>query len=233
MTDCIPILIAEDQRLVAEALKTMIETHDPGLRVIGIAANGQEACRLFGLLSPAVTLMDLRMPEMDGIAAIRSIRTANPAATIIALTTFEEDDLVRNALLAGAIGYLLKDIGTVELVGAIRAAARGESPVSPKVARQLIQFALQPGAGPRGGAPAESSGDCCLTPRECEVLVLAARGFSTQEMADRLGLSRGTVKNHLSHIYDTLGIANRAEAATSAMRLGLLGPGQGSDAWNA
>jgi DNA-binding NarL/FixJ family response regulator len=229
----IKILIADDHRLVAESLKTMLELREASLEVVGIAADGLEACALAQELEPEVVLMDIRMPNMDGIEATARIRRTVPGAKVLALTTFDEEDLVLGALKAGALGYVLKDISTQELVAAVLAASRGESPVSPRAAAHLVRLAAQgaDGAAMQGAAqcaaPAERLAPidedlAALSERERQVLVLAAEGLSTQEMADKLNLSKGTVKNYLSRIYEVLGLGNRADTVWYAIKHGLI-----------
>jgi DNA-binding NarL/FixJ family response regulator len=226
----IKVLIADDHRLVAESLKTMLELHESSISVAGIASDGLEACRLAQELKPDVVLMDIRMPNMDGIEATSRIRAEVPGAKVLALTTFDEEDLVMGALKAGALGYVLKDISTQELVTAVLAVSRGESPMSPRAAAHLVRLAAQGSGGTAAaaqnappGVPSIADADLeALSEREKQVLVLAAEGLSTQEMAERLNLSKGTVKNYLSRIYEELGLGNRADTVWYAIKHGLI-----------
>lgn len=209
-TPTIRILITDDHGVVREGLSTFIETF-PDLDLVGEAESGAEAVRLCGQLRPDVVLMDLVMPEMDGPTAIRLIRQSNPEIQIIALTSFGQEDLIKAALQAGAISYLLKNIAARDLADAIRSAYVGKPTLAPEAARVLISAATQP-------LPIGHD----LTAREREVLALIARGYSNIEIGDQLGVSPATVKNHLNSIFSKLHVTNRTEAATLALQHNLV-----------
>jgi DNA-binding NarL/FixJ family response regulator len=211
----IRLLIVDDQALFREGLRTLLSVQS-GLEVVGEAGNGEEALRRAAVLRPDVVLMDLQMPVMDGAAATRRLKAQQPAAKVIVLTTFDDDENVFEGLRAGAVGYLLKDTPSAKLVEAIRLAARGESFLEPSVAAKVVsEFAR---LAPR---PAEALPDP-LSEREIEVLRLAARGASNKEIAAELVIAEGTVKNHLTNILAKLGAADRTEAAVKAKELGLI-----------
>lgn len=210
----IRILIADDHSLVREGLRLILET-EPDFLLVGEAADGAEAVRLAAAHKPDVILMDLRMPVMDGLTAIGRIRAEEPDAAIVILTTFNEDDLMRRGLKAGARGYLLKDTDRETLFHTIRAAARGETLLRPEVLARLL---AAPESMP-GGAPEAAA---LLTIREREVLAGVARGERSKEIAARLGITERTVKAHLASIYNKLGVDSRAAAIAAAARAGLL-----------
>ena len=227
------VAIADDHCLVAESLKTMLERRDPSIEVVHLATDGTGAVEGALRLHPDVVLMDLRMPGMDGVSAIRTITDSCPDIQVLALTTFEDDDLVFGALDAGAGGYLLKDISSEDLVRSVHQAARGEASLSPKVASKVIGLvrgnfhraaerepsgAGSAAAAPRGaGVPAGAE----LTRREIDVVRLVARGYSTAEIAGELCISVGTVKNHINAIYQILDVHSRAELVLYAVERGL------------
>jgi NarL family two-component system response regulator LiaR len=181
------------------------------LKLVGEASNGQEALRACEALRPDVILMDLVMPRMDGPTAIRAVRRRWPDVRVIALTSFQEKDLVHQALQAGAISYLLKNVSIDDLAQAIRAACVGQSTLAPEATQALIQAA---GRGPRPGDD--------LTPREREVLGLMVEGLTNPEIAQRLMVSVSTARAHVSNIFSKLGVSNRAEAVARAFRLKLV-----------
>lgn len=213
MTETIRILIADDHAVVREGLRLLISS-EPGMEVIGQAADGVEAVQMAQKLTPDVILLDLVMPNKDGIQAITEIKHQNPEARILVLTSFAEDDKVFPAIKAGALGYLLKDSSPQELLQAIRDTRQGESSLHPAIARKLIKEINRPAADL---PPAEKS----LTEREVEVLKLVAQGLSNQEIADRLIISERTVRTHVGNILDKLHLANRTQAALYAFREGL------------
>jgi DNA-binding NarL/FixJ family response regulator len=207
----IRLLIADDHPVVRDGLIGMF-TADPGFEVLGEAGDGAEAVRLAQALQPDVILMDLRMPEMDGVTAIAELSRRGITSRVLVLTTYDTDSHVLSAIEAGATGYLLKDAPRAELLRAVRAAARGEAVLSPSVATTLIGRVRSPDAGP-------------LSPRELEVLGLVAGGSTNREAAARLFVSEATVKTHLLHIYAKLGVGDRAAAVAEAFNRGLLTPG--------
>lgn len=212
----VSILLADDQRLLREGLRTLLELHTD-LRVVGEAADGQEAEQLVALLHPDVVLMDLRMPRHDGVAATQRITARFPAVRVLVLTTFDDDELVFRSIAAGAAGYLLKDVGSDALAEAVRAASRGESPLQPSVAGKVLRRLRAQAAAPLPPPPPRDA----LTPREVEVLRLLGAGATNREIADRLALTDGTVKNYISAILAKTGLHDRTQAALFAVRHGL------------
>ena len=212
MTETIRVLIADDHAVVREGLRGLI-TSEPGMEVVGEAAEGAEAVLKARSLQPDVILLDLVMPRKDGLEAIAEIKRDNPEARILILTSFAEDDKVFPAIKTGALGYLLKDSSPQELLQAIREVSRGESSLHPTIARKLIRELSQPSDLP----PAEEP----LTAREVDVLRLVAQGLSNQEIGEKLVVSERTVRNHVSNILGKLHLANRTQAALYALREGL------------
>jgi len=207
----IRLLIADDHPVVRDGLSGMF-SGDDGFEVIGEAANGAQAVTLACALEPDVILMDLRMPEMDGVAAIAELARRKVAARVLVLTTYDTDSDVVRAVEAGATGYLLKDSPREDLLRAVRAAARGEAALSPSVATRLLGQVRAPAQEP-------------LSQREFEVLELVARGATNREAAAKLFISEATVKTHLLHIYAKLGVSDRAAAVAEGFNRGLLRPG--------
>jgi NarL family two-component system response regulator LiaR len=202
----IKVMLVDDHNVVRSGLATFLKAYDD-LKLVGEARNGLEAVSLCQRESPDVILMDLMMPEMDGIAATRAILADHPQVKIIAMTSFEEEKLVQGVLAAGAISYLLKNVTAGELARAIRDAASGKSTLSPEAARVLIQ-ATRP--------PKEPAPD--LTEREREVLNLLVQGHSNQHIAEALVISIATVKAHISSILSKLGVSSRAEAIAYSIK---------------
>lgn len=201
----IRVMLVDDHDMVRSGLEVMLETSDD-LILVGEANTGQKAIDICGTAQPDVILMDLVMPGVDGIEATRQILAAHPGVKVVALTSFKENELVQAALEAGAISYLLKNVSIQELVEAIRMAHAGKSRLAPEAASVLIKAATQP--------PALGHD---LTDRERDVLPLVARGLNNREIAERLVISRSTVKNHVSSILRKLGASSRAEAASLAV----------------
>jgi DNA-binding NarL/FixJ family response regulator len=204
----IRILITDDHPVVRAGLGGMI-SGEPDFEVVGEAGDGKEAVAMTGELKPHVVLMDLRMPEMDGVTAIGHIKAEYPEVQILVLTTYESDADILRAIETGATGYLLKDTPREELFGAIRLVAEGKSPLAPGVATRLMQRM-------RGS---EEEG---LSTREIEVLELVARGTSNKDIAKELWVSETTVKSHMLHIFDKLGVTDRTAAVTAALKRGII-----------
>jgi DNA-binding NarL/FixJ family response regulator len=215
----IRVLLVDDQALFREGLETLLSVHRD-IQVVGQASNGQEAIEVAVQVQPDVVLMDVRMPILNGVRATRRLKRAQPQCMVIVLTTFDDDEYVFDALRAGAVGYLLKDVASARLVEAIRAAARGESILEPSVAAKVIaEFTRVSSMVP--SAQMEQLVEP-LSERELEILGLIARGASNREIADRLFIAEGTVKNHVTHILGKLGVRDRTQAALKARELGLL-----------
>ena len=210
----IRILIADDHLVVREGLRTILEVADD-MDPAGEAADGAEAVKLVGELAPDVVLMDLRMPNVDGIEAIKQIKARYPAVEIVILTTYDDDEYIIQGLRAGARGYLLKDSGRQALFNAIRAAARGESLLPSAIADRVVAHLSAPRAAPSGS----------LSSREQQVLAMLAQGAANKEIALQLNISERTVKAHVTGIFNKLGVNSRAEAVAIAMRQGLLPSG--------
>jgi DNA-binding NarL/FixJ family response regulator len=205
------VLIADDHGVVREGLARLLPTADD-LEVVATAADGAEAVALYDEHRPDVVLMDLSMPEVDGTEATRRIVASNPAAAVVILTSFSDREQILAALDAGAIGYLLKDAEPAELIDGVRAAARGESPLHPKAARELL---TQRDAG----VPPPAEPD--LTTREREILVQLAHGLPNKRIALDLGISEKTVKAHVTSIFNSLGVTDRTQAALWAREHGI------------
>ncbi|MEO3828368.1 response regulator transcription factor [Actinomadura sp. B10D3] len=213
------VLVADDQALLRGSFRVLIDTA-PGLRTVGEAGNGAEAVALAERERPDVVLMDVRMPEMDGIEATRRICADLPDVRVLILTTFDLDTYVYAALRAGASGFLLKDTPPADLLSAIRVVASGESLLAPTVTRRLIaEFVRRP--GPVQPPP---EGLDSLTDREREVLVLIARGLSNAELAEHLHLSPATVKTHIGHLLAKVQARDRAQLVITAYETGLIRP---------
>lgn len=216
----IGLLIVDDHPVVRDGLSGMFASA-PEFEVLGEAGDGAEAIRLAEALQPDVILMDLRMPDLDGVAAITELASRGVAARVLVLTTYDTDSYVLPAIEAGATGYLLKDAPRAELLRAVRAAARGEAVLAPSVAARLMSRVRAP-SGPGGPAiPGAES----LSARELEILELVAAGTTNREAAARLFISEATVKTHLLHIYAKLGVSDRAAAVAEGFHRGLLTPG--------
>ena len=217
MSEEIRLIIADDHAVVREGLRSLIETEE-GLQIVGEAENGREAVDLVAQRSPDVVLLDLVMPEMDGIAAIESIRRLETDVRILVLTSFTDDEKVFAAVKAGAHGYLLKDSSPAQLLRAIRDVAEGLPSMDPTVARKLIQEVQRKSDLPPTEEP--------LSERELDVLRYLARGFSNQEIGTELFISERTVRTHVSNILAKLHLANRTQAALYALREGITDLGE-------
>lgn len=211
----VKVLLVDDQTLFRAGLRTLLSTRAE-LEVVGEAGDGAEALRVAAEARPEVVLMDLKMPVLDGVGATRKLRVQLPSCRVVALTTFEDDELVFEVLRAGAVGYLLKDAPIAQLVDAILAAARGESVLQPSVASKVIAELARLGAAPRSTALDK------LSERERDVLRLIARGASNKEIAGALFVTEGTVKNHVTSILAKLEVGDRTQAALRARELGLV-----------
>jgi DNA-binding NarL/FixJ family response regulator len=214
------VLVADDDHLMRAGLAELL-TVDPDIQIIGQAATGRQAVDLTRRLSPDVVLMDVRMPDLDGIAATREVLAVSPEIRVVILTTFEQDDYIFGALSAGASGFLLKRTSPEELLAAIRTVAAGDSLLSPSVTRIVVdRVARQPVAG----ATADGRLDD-LTPREREVLALIARGLSNGEIGAELVIEESTVKTHVKRILMKLGLRDRIQAVIFAYESGVTRPG--------
>ena len=208
MTQLIPIrvLLVDDHMVVRSGLSTVLSVYDD-LKLVGEAGDGEEAIKLCEQLQPDVILMDLLMPKMDGVTAIKAIKARWPQIQIIALTSFKEKEYVEGALKAGANGYLLKDVSAEELVNAIRRATAGQPSLSPEAAQVLIKNVNEP-------LPTHQD----MTGREKEILALMVEGLSNNEIAERLFVSQSTVKFHVSNILSKMGVTGRTEAVALAVK---------------
>jgi DNA-binding NarL/FixJ family response regulator len=220
------VLLVDDQMLIRQGIRVLLEI-EKDIQVVGEATNGREAVGQVEALHPDVVLMDVRMPEMDGVAATRELSARFPDVGVIILTTFEDDETVFEGLKAGARGYLLKDIGSEEMAQAVRKVASGEALIQPRLTRKVLaEFSRMASAGDnrtpaKTGAPSESLA-APLTDREREVLQALARGLSNREIADELVITEGTVKNHVSNLIEKLGVRDRTQAVLKGQELGLI-----------
>jgi two-component system, NarL family, response regulator LiaR len=210
--NAIRVLLTDDHSIVRKGIRALLAT-EKDIEVVGEAANGREALDLEEKLRPDVVLMDMVMPQMDGIEAIRHITARRPGARILVLTSFAADDKVFPAIKAGALGYLLKDSAPEELVEAIRQVHMGQPSLHPTIARKLLDELSRPASRPPTPDP--------LTDREVEVLRLVAKGKSNRQIADEMIISEATVRTHVSNILGKLHLASRTEAALYALREGL------------
>jgi DNA-binding NarL/FixJ family response regulator len=215
MADSIRVMLADDHAVVREGLRVFLELQE-GIEVVGEAADGEEALAVAQRLRPDVILMDLVMPRLDGVAAMRELRRQLPDTRVIALTSFLDDERLLPAIEAGAAGYLLKDVEPSELARAVRAAKVGEAMLDPAAAARLVDAVAQ------GATPAPATRDR-LTRREQEVLELLASGRSNKRIAFELGISEKTVKAHVGRVLAKLGVSDRTEAAVLAVNEGLVG----------
>jgi len=210
----IKILIADDHAVVREGTRRVLE-QEPDLDVVGEAGDGEEAVELTTSLKPDVAIIDISMPKMDGIEATRRIKATCPSVNVLILTAYDDDQFIFSLLEAGAAGYLLKTVRSRELVDAVRAVYSGESVLHPSVARKVLNRFVS-ASGKAEGKEASS----ILSEREMEVLKLAAKGLSNQDIADKLCLSIRTVQGHLGHIFNKLQVSSRTEAVVRAMKEG-------------
>jgi DNA-binding NarL/FixJ family response regulator len=216
----IRLLIADDQMLVRTGFRVILDA-EPDFEVVGEAGDGRETIEAARALRPDVVLMDIRMPNMDGIEATRRLAADEHAPRVLILTTFDLDEHVYEALRAGASGFLLKDAGADELLHAVRVVAAGEALLSPSITRRLIaDYARRPPARERPQALEE------LTPRELEVLRLLARGHSNGDIARQLVLGEATIKTHVARVFQKLDLHDRAQAVVLAYESGLVQPGE-------
>lgn len=207
----IRVMLVDDHTMVRRGLATFLKAFDD-LELVGEAADGEAAIQLCARILPDVVLMDLVMPDVDGVTVTRAIRQRFPTVQVIALTSFKDEKLVQNTLQAGAIGYLLKDVSADQLAQAIRAAHAGRATLSPEAAQVLVLAATQ---------PLQPGHD--LTERERAVLALMVEGFNNTEIAEKLVVSPSTIKSHVSHILAKLGVASRTEAVALAVRYHIVG----------
>ncbi len=212
MSDAIRVLVADDHNIVRRGIAAVLDS-SIGLQVVGEAANGEQAVDLARELAPDVVVMDLQMPVMDGVAATRLISADDDAPRVIVLTTFDGDEKIFEALQAGAIAYLLKDAPPEELVRAIKAVASGESFLTPRVASKILG---------RVTAAGSSESSWILSDREVEVLRVMAFGATNRQIAEQLVIGESTVKTHIIHIYDKLGVRDRTQAVLEASRRGII-----------
>jgi DNA-binding NarL/FixJ family response regulator len=212
------VLIVDDHALFRRGLRELLEAH--GFLVLGEASNGRAALQLVEATHPDVVLMDLSMPGMGGVEATRKLSRSAPGTRVLVLTTSVAEDDLLDALLAGAVGYLLKEAGSTEIAGGLRAAARGDATFSPLIAARLAARVREWAAG--SDPPVDAGNAPDLTDRELEVLKLVARGDENAEIGRELHLSPSTVKNHVSAILDKLGLDNRVQAAVWAAQRGLV-----------
>lgn len=219
MPDVIRLLLVDDQRLMREGLRTLLEI-EPDLIISGEAVNGEEALAAYETQRPDVVLMDVRMPVMDGVEATRRLRQRWPTARVIILTTFDDDDYVFEGLRAGALGYLLKDVSVHELADAIHTVMDGGVLIEPSIARKVVaEFTrLAVVSSPKPAPSIEEP----LTEREQEILRLLAEGLTNREIAQRLYLAEGTIKNYVTNILGKIGARDRTQAALRARELGIL-----------
>jgi DNA-binding NarL/FixJ family response regulator len=216
------VLIVDDQTVVREGLAAILST-DPGIEVVGLASDGQEALDLVPEATPDVVLMDLKMPILNGVQATRQLRRAHPQIYVLVLTTYAADEWVFDALQAGAAGYLLKDTRRDDLIAAIKGTVAGRSYLDPAIAGRVVQQAI---ASPSPAGSAEPPSEA-FTERELQVLHLLAKGYRNTEIAQRLYLAQGTVRNYVSAILQKLGVSDRTQAAVEAIRRGLVDDSEG------
>jgi two-component system, NarL family, response regulator LiaR len=212
--DKIKVLIADDHAVVREGTRQILE-QEPDIEVVGEAADGEEAIKLTGIVNPDVILMDVAMPKVDGIAATKQIKALTPKTAVLVLSAYDDDQFVFSLLESGAAGYLLKSVRGRELVEAIRAVHAGESVLHPAVARKVLNHFV-----PATNKSTKEKPQEVLSERELEVLRMASKGLSNQEIADKFSLSLRTVQAHFSHIFNKLQVSSRTEAVVRALKEG-------------
>ena len=215
------VLIVDDQTVVREGLAAILST-DTEIQVVGLAADGQEALDLVPEAQPDVVLMDLKMPVLNGVQATQRLRQAYPQVRVLVLTTYVADEWVFDAIRAGAVGYLMKDTRRHDLIAAVKGTAEGRSYLDPAIAGRVMQQAV---SSPPAAASNEPQVET-LTERELQILQLLAQGYSNPEIAQRLHLARGTVRNYVSVVLQKLGVSDRTQAAIEALKRGLVGDGE-------
>ncbi|MEM7340216.1 MAG: response regulator transcription factor [Actinomycetota bacterium] len=228
MSEGIRVAVVDDQALMVTGFRMILES-DPGIEVVGEASNGREAIQLVREVAPDVVLMDIRMPELDGVEATRQITaeagTSDPTTRILILTTFDLDEYVYQAIRAGAAGFLLKDTPPEQLIDAVKVIAGGDALLSPSVTKRLLdQFATNAPVAP---SPDQAAGIADLTSRETDVLRAMARGLSNAEIGEELFVSETTVKTHVGRVLMKLGVRDRVQAVVTAYESGLVRPGGG------
>lgn len=206
----IKVLVVDDQALICDGIAKLLEG-ERDIEVVGKAYGGQEAIEKAEQLKPDIILMDIRMPEVDGISATRQIKAKNSSIQVIAISVYEEDDLIMQMFKAGAVGYILKDISLENLINAIKNVYKGTTMINPRISRKLLNLI----------STDQKVGEA-LTPREVEILREVAKGKSNKEIAEELYLSESTVKTHISHIFQKLNIKTRSEAILYAVKKGLI-----------
>jgi len=226
------ILIADDHELVRDGIKHMLG-YEEDLEVVGDASNGREVVELCRRLKPNLVLMDVRMPEMDGLEATRAIKAEQPEVSVLVISTYRNPHYLLEAIVAGAAGYVLKDAPNRQLINSMHRALDGESPLNQELALQLIQRLASKTSQPVGPPPAPEGGDAAsmplpnkLTSREVEVLRLLAQGKTNQDIAEDLRISRATAKVHVQHIIAKLEVSDRTQVIVRAFELGLMRPPQ-------
>jgi DNA-binding NarL/FixJ family response regulator len=216
------LAIVDDHELAREGLRDML-ADAPDVEVVGEATNGREALLLCSRLQPDLLMMDVRMPEMDGLAATRELKQRHPQISVMMVTMHENPDYLLEALKAGAAGYVLKGTPRDEVVSAVRRVREGESSLDPDLASRLLRRLATEGNGRRGARPAEGGlGADTLTPREREVLGLVQQGHTNRQVAEELYISLGTAKNHVENIIAKLGVSDRTQAVVRALEMGML-----------
>jgi DNA-binding NarL/FixJ family response regulator len=211
----IRVLLCDDQIVVTEGLRKILST-DPEIQVLGAAQNGAELLEMLPSAMPDLVLIDLKMPVLNGILTTRKIRSEYPQIRVLVLTTYDDDEWIFDALHAGAEGYLLKDLPPDELITAIKGTVNGKAYIDPKITAKVIE---RTAAYP---TPAKNTNNFDLTEREMEVLTLITRGYSNADIAERLFLSEGTVRNYTRGIFSKLGVSARTQAAITAIKFGLV-----------